>query len=294
MAFSRASSLEEMPQADELSARLVGIGMNFAAKAQSDADIENTILHASVLGMNEGDLRVLAVLTTWLGVHHSHINADRLIRLVSAHPSERVHAYWAAIATWLKKDRRLARLTGAYEGPPIELLPTGTAFQITRRGEDARFVDSPLLAPNGSLRDRPEDVLSPEMLVRRHAGYHNRVLMGPSFRADVWTVLEKAPGLSVADVARRASCSFATAWQTLQDFRLLRAGTSEAGSASADGAASTGKGPVKADRYPRGHEPSAFRVADSPELARSGAKRPKGKARRRNHARPARRVKKAP
>jgi len=49
------------------------------------------------------------------------------------------------------------------------------------------------------------------------------VLMGPSFRADVWTVLEKSPGLSVADVARRAACFFATAWQAVQDFRLLRA-----------------------------------------------------------------------
>lgn len=83
-----------------------------------------------------------------------------------------------------------------------------------------------LRAPSGTLRDRPEDVLSPEVLVRRHAGYRNRVLMGPSFRADVWTVLEKTPGLSVADVARRASCSFATAWQAVQDFRLLRAATS--------------------------------------------------------------------
>ncbi len=44
-----------------------------------------------------------------------------------------------------------------------------------------------------------------------------------SFRADVWTVLERSPGLSVADVARRAACSFATAWQAVQDFRLLRA-----------------------------------------------------------------------
>jgi hypothetical protein len=74
----------------------------------------------------------------------------------------------------------------------------------------------------GKSAIRPEDVLAPDALVRRHAGYRNRVLMGPSFRADVWTVLEQAPELSVADVARRAACSFATAWQAAQDFRLLR------------------------------------------------------------------------
>lgn len=221
MAFSRATSPEAMPTADDLTARMVGIGMNFAARAQPDADIESTLLHASVVAMDQGDLRVLAVLTRWLGVHHRYVNADRLVRLVSAHPSERARAYWAAVATWLEKDRRLARLTGAFEGAPIELLPTGTAFQIQRRGEDERFAGSALLVSRGTLRDRDEDVLPPEVLVRRHTGYRNRVLMGPSFRADVWAALEHAPDHSIADVARKVSCSFATAWQVAQDYRIL-------------------------------------------------------------------------
>ncbi len=222
MAFSRAAATEPAPAPEELSARMVGIGMNFAANPKADADIESTLVHASALGMDEGDLRVLAVLTTWLGVHHTRVNADRLVRLVSEHPSERVRAYWAAVANWIKEDRRFGRLAGAYPGVPLELLPTGTAFQIQRRGEDERFAGSKLLVPKGTLRDRAEDVLLPEVLVRRHAGYRNRVLMGPSFRADVWTALEHAPDLRVADIARRASCSFATAWQVAQDYRLLR------------------------------------------------------------------------
>jgi len=212
-----------MPSPKVLTARMVGIGLSFADEPEVDADIESTLVFASSAGMDEADLRVLSVLTTWLGVHHAHVNVDRLVRLVSEHPSERVRAYWAAVASWVHKDRRFARLLGLYDGPPVEVLPTGTAFQIQRRGEDPRFVGSKLRAPSGTLRDRAADVLAPDVLVRRHAGYRNRVLMGPSFRADVWTVLEKSPGLSVADVARRAACFFATAWQAVQDFRLLRA-----------------------------------------------------------------------
>lgn len=223
MAFRREASPEPRPSPQSLTARMVGIGLSFGGEPEVDADIETTLVFASAAGMDEGDLRVLSVLTTWLGVHHTHVNADRLVRLVSVQPSERVRAYWAAIASWLHKDRRFGRLLALYEGPSVELLPTGTAFQIQRRGEDPRFVGSKLRAPSGTLRDRAADVLRPEVLVRRHAGYRNRVLMGPSFRADVWTVLEKTPGLSVADVARRAACSFATAWQAVQDFRLLRA-----------------------------------------------------------------------
>ena len=222
MAFSRATAPATPLEPDELAARMVGIGMNFAATAEVDADIESTLVHASALGMDDGDLRVLAVLTTWLGVHQTRVNADLLVRLVSTHPSERVCAHWAAVATWLKQDRRLARL--ARHEAPIELLPTGTEFPIKRRGEDPRFSGSSLRVPNGTLRDRIEDVLSPEALVRRHAGYRNRVRMGPTFRADAWTALEHAPDASIADIAdiaRNASCSFATAWQAAQDYRLL-------------------------------------------------------------------------
>lgn len=245
MAFSREAS--PAPTPSELTARMVGIGMNFAAAAEAGADIESTLLYAAVLGMDEGDLRVLAMLTTWLGVHHSYVNADRLVRLVAAQPSGRVRAYWAAMAAWLKKDRRLARLAGASGGSSIDLLPTGTEFQVKRRGEDERFAGSTLRVPKGTLRDREEDVLTPELLVRRHAGYRNRVLMGPTFRADVWTVLEHEPDLSIADVARRAACSFATAWQTARDYRLLRA----AGVLALQGPARAGYAPAGASALRR-------------------------------------------
>jgi hypothetical protein len=200
---------------------MVGIGLNFAAEGDAEADIEATLVDASARGMEEQDLRVLAVLTTWLGTHHAHVNADRLVRFVKAQASPRVRAYWSSIATWLRPDRRFARLRTLYRGAALEILPTGTSFQVARRGEDERFVGTKLRVPSGTLRDRPDDVLPPELLVRKHMGYRNRVIMGPSWRADVWTVREKAPDVSIAEVARRASCSFATAWQAAQDFRLL-------------------------------------------------------------------------
>ena len=222
MAFRRETARSIAPSPDELTARMTAIGMAFATEPDVDANIEDTLVHASGIGMDGGDLRVLSVLTTWFGVHHAHVNADALIRMVAAHPSQRVHAYWAAIAAWCAKDRRFARLATGYRGPAHDLLPVGTDFQLTRRGADPRFAGSVLRVPNGTLRDREDDVLSPEVLVRRHAGYRNRIRMGPTWRADVWTVLEQSPDLSIAEVARRVSCSFATAWQVAQDFRLLQ------------------------------------------------------------------------
>jgi hypothetical protein len=221
MSFSRAELLKPQPDHTTLTKSMIGIGMNFADEGDFQADIEETLLQASIVGMDGDDLRVLSVLTTWLGIHHKHINVDRLIRGTQELQSERCKAYWSAIAIWLKKDRRYLRLTNIYEGAQLELLEVGTSFQVSRRGEDERFKDTPLLVPAGTLRDRAVDVRSQSILAQKHAGYRNRILMGPSWRADVWTVLESEQNLSTAELARRVGCSFATAWQVAQDFKLL-------------------------------------------------------------------------
>lgn len=222
MAFRRRTMPPRCPEPHVLTGQMVGLGMNFAAHAIEDANIEDTILFASELGMIEDDLRVLGVLATWLDVHHPYINADRLARVLPDHESSRVRAFWAATATWLGKDRRFARLRDIYEGDRVELLRVGTGFHVERRGEDARFAGTSLIVPAETLRQRTADVLSPVELAKVHAGYRNRVHLGPSWRADVWTVLEKRSDLSTAEVARRAYCAFATAWQAKRDFDLLR------------------------------------------------------------------------
>lgn len=222
MAFRRRIAPPQRPEPHVLTGQMVGLGMRFAAHPIEDASIEDTLLFASELGMVDDDLRVLGVLVTWIEVHHPYINADRLVRVLPHHASPRVRAFWAAMATWLAKDRRFARLRDIYEGERVELLAVGTRFHVERGGEDARFEGTPLIVPARTLRERTADVLSPVELAKVHAGYRNRVHLGPSWRADVWTVLERRSDLSTAEVARRAYCAFATAWQAKRDFDLLR------------------------------------------------------------------------
>ena len=223
MAYKRAVAPPDLLRGHALTAAMVGIGMNFAAEPTMEPNIEDTLVSASVEGMEGDDLRVLAVLVTWLDVHHPWINADRLVRATHTLQSHRARAFWAAIGAWLEKDRRLARLTRLHRGKRICLLRTGTAFQLGRRGEDPRFEGTPLLAPAGVLRDRTADALTPEELARRHLGYHYRVFIGPTYRADMWAVLERDPTLTPTELARRTYGSFATAWQVKQDWQLLAA-----------------------------------------------------------------------
>ncbi|MBI5627907.1 MAG: hypothetical protein HY953_03225, partial [Candidatus Rokubacteria bacterium] len=79
----------------------------------------------------------------------------------------------------------------------------------------------PLRVPANVLRDRSADVLSPAALARRHLAYRWRVIMGATYRADVWAALEAHPALSAAELARRTYASFATAWLAKHDHALL-------------------------------------------------------------------------
>jgi hypothetical protein len=222
LAHSRAIAPVQAPSGDALTADLVGIGLLVGGEGSRDPNIEDTLLFASVEGMERDDLRVLAVLDTWFGLHAAHVNADRLTRLVALQASKRVRAFWSALAHWRGNDRRFARLARAYRGPRLDLLSTGTDFQLARHGEDPRFTGSKLRVPANVLRDRPADVLQPAELARTHAAYRWRLVIGPSYRADMWAALERKPDLSAAALARATYGSFASAWHARRDFAVWR------------------------------------------------------------------------
>jgi hypothetical protein len=110
-----------------------------------------------------------------------------------------------------------------HRGARIDLLSVGTDFQIKKRGEDPRFLGTALRVPAGILRDRTADVLSPAELARRHLVYRFRVMMGPSYRADMWAALAGDPSLKTAEIARLAYGSYATASAVRRAFALVEA-----------------------------------------------------------------------
>lgn len=223
MAFRRVVVPDAWATGSDLTAAMAGIGMNLAAEPAPQPNVEDTLVAASMEGMEHDDLRVLDLLIAWLETHHRLVNADRLIRATSSLESRRVRALWAAAAAWLHEDRRLSRLAQLHDGPPVDLLRSGTEFLLSRNGEDARFLGSPLRVPAGVIRVRKADVLPAADLARRHRTIYYRILMGPSYRADMWAELERNPDLSAADLARRAYGSFATAWQVKRDRELVAA-----------------------------------------------------------------------
>lgn len=226
MGFNRVLVAPKPAGADALTSGMAGIGMNFATPGgdrpnMNQPNIEDTLLCASIEGLEKQDLRVLAILITWFGLHSAWVNADRLTKLVGLDKSGRVRAFWSALARWRQKDRRFARLERMYAGPRLDLMETGTEFQIKRHGEDPRLQGSAIRLAANILRDRPADILPPADLARHHRAYRWRVIIGPSYRADMWAALEDDGTLSAAALAKKTYGSFATAWRVRRDFDLL-------------------------------------------------------------------------
>src|SRR5438876_447638 len=160
MAFSRTLAPTQTPQADLLTSCMAGIGMNFTAAPSAEPNIEDTILFASIEGVEHYDLRALAVLVTWFGIHAPWVNADRLTKVVETQSSPRLRAFWSALASWYRKDRRFARLARLYVGQRQDLIETGTDFQVRRRGEDPRFRGSAIRVAANVLRDQTSPWIS--------------------------------------------------------------------------------------------------------------------------------------
>jgi hypothetical protein len=136
---------------------------------------------------------------------------------------ERTRAFWAAVGQWQRRDRRFARLaTLRAERDRIDLF-SGTDFQIKRRGgEHPWFTGTCLRVAAGTLRDRASDVATPQHLAKVHPVYRERVVQGPSYRADMWAALRLDDSLTPSELARRTYGSFASAWEVRRDWEVVQ------------------------------------------------------------------------
>jgi hypothetical protein len=93
-------------------------------------------------------------------------------------------------------------------------------MRSSRPARSIRSYASAAALPAGVLRSRVADVLTPARLARLHPTYRARVLMGPSYRADMWAELERSPSITAPELARRTYGSIATASRVKQDRAL--------------------------------------------------------------------------
>lgn len=226
MAFTRKSEfLEPLPDDETLTSRLRGIGMSFVGGDETDwdANFEQTLVHASLTGLDGNDYRVLRSLVAWLEVHSARVNVDRLCLILEQCESPMVTCFWSSLsARLLKADPRFRRVANMYDGPTLTPLGETTEFQVSRHGFDPRFDETLMQVPANFLPARAGDVYPPEFMMVHSRVYFWRTLIGPTWRADAWAFLEASPEASAAETARQLGCSYGAAWKYVQDFRQCR------------------------------------------------------------------------
>ena len=234
MPFKRVLLPKKLKQGDPLTADLIGIGIQFGGSGTKAPNIEDTIVAGSVEGITKPDYRLMSVLVDWLSVHYSRLNVDRLTKLVLSKElvsEPLVRVFWCAFAQSLS-DARFSKLSHVYKGSRVDFLGESTEFRVKRKGEDQRFEGTCLRIPNGLFRKRPNDVLTARELAKRHLPYYYRVLIGPSYRADTWAMIQLFPNSTAASLARRTYSDHRTAWEVIRDYRITKRDYSTRGSAA--------------------------------------------------------------
>ena len=221
MSFKRIECTGTYPEGNELNSKLVGIGFKIGSPIEKNPNIEDTIIAAAIEGL-DGDFRDLSLLTDWFSIHYKCVNIDRLIRALKTIKDIRIKSYFSAVGKWLEKHSGYKRLSKIYRGEKILLgLTKDYQFLITRNGLDERFVNSKLLVAKGTLRSRLDDILVPSDLAKIHSDYYYRILIGPSYRADMVSQYINDPKLTASSLAQKTYGSFATAWSVMKDINTI-------------------------------------------------------------------------
>jgi hypothetical protein len=202
----------------------VGGGRVLVPPEQFEVDIEKTLL--DVILEVPSDRRLASVLFTWVKVHGNYVIVEKLRKLAGTKPWKgRPELVWlVAVARWAAEcgGPKWKKLVTPTKEPVFLFDREVTESAIARKGAVPWLGEVGFRVPEGSLRIRESDVMSPEELASVNTQYRNRYRYGPSWRADIITAIES--GLdSPAAIARRVGCSYEPAHRVLREWKVATA-----------------------------------------------------------------------
>ena len=189
--------------------RLAAIGFRLAgvrtpARGEGDTDLEHTLLEA--LGQCSADGRLASLMFSWMHVHAEHVIVEKLAKFSRAEPE--VVAWLSAIAAYACEQGRhkWAKLVRRQAAPMCLFTEQVTRSAIRLKGAVPWLERQNLLVAEGSLRIRPDDVLSVAELAKANHQYCNRLLFGACWRADIITAIQGGAA-TATEIAKRIGCS---------------------------------------------------------------------------------------
>jgi hypothetical protein len=207
----------------ELSARLAAIGLRLAGvsgrRRRRAADIEATLLEAAPPARRDG--RLMSLLFSWVHVHADHVIVEKLRKRVRAAHGADARLVVSALAAYAagRGGHKWRKLIWPPKSPTPLSASRAARSALALKGAEPWLGEHNILAARGSLRIRPQDVLSVAQLAGSHAQYRNRLLYGASWRADIISAIQDG-ARTAAEISRRVGCSYEPAHRVRKEYMI--------------------------------------------------------------------------
>jgi len=208
--------------------KLIGFRIGFSEKEASiahltpfDFDIEETLIQAIREAKN--DFRLLGLLAIWIKIFGGSVilekffkksaeyqldEDDPMLNFLIATAVLEGHVKWKY---WLKASSK-------HPIYPTDEAPLKSLISV--RGKDPDFAKLGVIVPNGYLKTKESNILSPQELVQLNHQYRNRLLFGANWRADIITAIEC--GMKNAfQISKKIGCSYEPAHRISREYYLV-------------------------------------------------------------------------
>jgi hypothetical protein len=180
---------------------LIAIGIRLGGVSSREdavaADLESVLLQAA--GAMSSDARLASLLFSWVHVHADYVIVEKLRKRIRTAEEDGCVVGITALAAYAvhRGKHKWKKLIVRSEKAAFLSASRAAESAIHLKGSVPWLAEYGVLAAQGSIRVRPEDILSPSELARINLQYRNRLLFGAQWRADIitasWLLLRTGP-----------------------------------------------------------------------------------------------------
>lgn len=163
------------------------------AKSKVYVDIESTLAEALVtIHQHRDRMRLLTILLTWIEVHGWCIIQEKFKKILQEIPEAELKDSYAALVGAFATSRKMKSWDHLFDYAPdlgASILEISQPSAIALRGREEWALRVNFNLATGSLETNKKWVMSRSQLAKTLAQYKNRLIIGPNWRADVYTAV---------------------------------------------------------------------------------------------------------
>ena len=183
-------------------------------------DIEGTLIEAAREVPN--DSKLFSLLCSWILVHGDYAIVEKLFKKTKLLDAKDPAKNWImALAVFAKTQgfHNWGRWVKKLREPLYAFDRELTLSAIRRKGAIKDFERYGIFVPEGSLRVRRDDALTPKELAHDNQQYRNRLLYGASWRADIVTAIEQGAANPFV-ISKSLGCSYEPAHRIFREYQI--------------------------------------------------------------------------